>query len=57
MPKNRDQLEHLREMASLMRRLSGEHTAAGNPLIAAKLSGVAAEFETRAMVLEPFPPR
>jgi hypothetical protein len=54
MPRYRDQLEHLREMASLIRRLSGEHTAADNPLIAAKLSQVAAELETRAMVLERF---
>jgi alkylation response protein AidB-like acyl-CoA dehydrogenase len=57
MPKNRDQLEHLREMASLMRRLSGDHTAADNPLIAAKLAEVAVELETRAMVLERIPLR
>jgi hypothetical protein len=57
MPENRHQLEHLRQMASLMRRLSGDHTAADNPQIAEKLSEVAAEFETRAMVLERLPPR
>jgi hypothetical protein len=57
MPKSRDQLEHFRQMVSPMRRLSGEHTAADNPLIAAKLSKVAAEFETRAMVLERLPLR
>jgi hypothetical protein len=43
MPENRDQLERLCKMASLMRRLSGEHTAADNPLIAAKLSGLVLE--------------
>jgi hypothetical protein len=57
MPKNRDQLEHLREMASLMRRLSGDHAAAENPLIAAKLAEVAADLEKRAMVLERIPLR
>jgi hypothetical protein len=57
MPKNRYQLEHFREMASPMRRLSGEHTAADNPLIAAKLSKVAASWKTRAMVLERLPLR
>jgi hypothetical protein len=57
MPKNLDQLEHLRKMASLMRRLSGDHTAADNPLIAAKLAEVAADLEKRAMVLERMPMR
>jgi hypothetical protein len=38
MPENRDQLEHLHQVASLMRRLSGEHTEPGNPLIASKPS-------------------
>lgn len=57
MSEDRKQLENLRQMASLMRRLSGEHTAADKPLIAAKLSEVAAEFETRVVTLERLPSR
>ena len=57
MPENRKQLENLRQMASLMRRLSGEHAAADHPLIAAKLAQVAAALGTRAMTLERLPSR
>ena len=55
MPENRKQLEDLRQMASLMRRLSGEHAAADHPLIAAKLAQVAAVLDTRAVTLERLP--
>jgi hypothetical protein len=55
MPENRNHLEHLNEKAALLRRLSSEHAAADNPLIAAKLAEVAAEFEARAAVLERLP--
>lgn len=55
MPENSDHREYLREKATLMRRLSREHAAADNPLIAAKLAEVAAVLEATA--LERSPPR
>jgi hypothetical protein len=52
MPENCDHREYLREKATLMRRLSREHAAADNTLIAAKLAEVAAVLAARAIPLQ-----
>jgi hypothetical protein len=52
MPENCDHREYLREKATLMRRLSPEHAAADNTLIAAKLAAVAAVSAARATPLQ-----
>jgi hypothetical protein len=57
MPDNSDHREYLREKATLMRRLSREHAAADNPLMAAKFAEIAAVLEARATTLERSPPR
>lgn len=52
MPENRDKIISFREMAAQTRRLSAEHEAAENPLIAAKLARFAAELEKKAAGLD-----
>ena len=52
MPEKRDEIISFREMAARMRRLSDEHAAAENPLVAAKLQGFAAELEKKAAGLD-----